>query len=165
MYTENVDSACTNSQTGGYDYYPHYLGRVPSPFDIAFFVQQIGSPTTYECEDGHPSTTAYPYEFKMGSIYNPPVEVGWLAQSSAQVEVLSEDQAAPLGTDYFGCDTSMNCTNPGYGIHVFSNGSWQYNFGVATTLSDGPPCLKVLSPTGSYWAFKSSDVNYAGVCN
>lgn len=148
MYDENMD------QCGRY--FQNDVGAAPQA-DYAFYITYDGlGAYNQTCPNGVPSTF-YVFEYRKGSWTSVPFFYGQLAAMSGQIRVETElypNQSVPLGTDYYGCDSNKNCTNSGYGLHIYS-GTWALWTSGGSPRNDDPPYLHTYH---SYWAYATCNV-------
>jgi hypothetical protein len=119
-----------NTVTGYWEYNSSYcaykeLGFALSQPDTAFYIMYDWSGSHSTTCDGQ-SFTYYIFKVRdgcptcqtLGTLFLPSA----YGQISGQSEVLP--QSLRIGYDYTGCDTSENCTDAGWGVHLY-NGNWQ----------------------------------------
>ena len=143
VYTENPDPCGIQNNAAH--------GTPPST-DYAYYVFYDGVSNTVNC--GGYYATYYYYEFKTGSINNPPIAYGYLGVQSGPAQMSTEiypTHDIPLGVDHYGCDPAMSCSSSSYGMHLY-NGTWHtYTSSYAHREQLGnPPWLHVHA---AYWNF------------
>jgi hypothetical protein len=110
---------------------------------------------TGSCSGGS-QYTYYVIEYRKGSFGSVPFHYGRLSLPYGVVWAVTEmypDQSVPQNSDFFGCNPSMQCTNPSYGLHLYyGDGSWLGWTSDGVELADSPPYLHAYH---LYWAFKT----------
>lgn len=100
----------------------------------------------------------YSYELRIGSANNPPVKYLNTGASSGRVQANTELQGGiAVATDRYGCAPDLSCTNPSYGLHLYTGGSWpawtsSVSTAILTPPGGGPPFRHSYN---TYWAFKT----------
>jgi hypothetical protein len=142
IYTENADPC---------GYGENLEHGVPPTRDYAYYVYYDGVNFAASC-----SGREYEFEFKAGSINNPPLDYGYMNTSSGPAEINTEiypTNTVTINTDYYGCDTTLTCTNQSWGMNLY-NGTWhKFTTSYSAVLFDAnPPFVHTYN---KYWSFRT----------
>ena len=141
------------------DYYPNMWSAPPSP-DYPYYLSYdgLGKRNVY-CNNGAVKQGYY-FMYRKDSVNSNPFDQGALNVSAGYVEAGTEmnPQSTTLGTDRYGCDPNLVCSNQSYGMHLYNGSTWLIwtPANAASHLAESkPPYVHTIS---NYWTYSTCPV-------